>query len=100
MAVPPYFSYDGKVKINGLVCERWLWKNGGHNSGMKRSVHYYYVIKDDIEVGAYRPVRIEHYMYSAPPVKNDVTYVIDVVEFLSGVVDKSQFSLPKFCWSK
>ena len=98
MSVPPYFSYDGKVMIRGQLCERWVWKTGGHNYGVARSVHYYYVREDNMEYGTYRPVRIEHYEYSAPPVKRDVSHVIDVVEFLSGVVDKTQFLRPRFCW--
>lgn len=99
-SVPPYFSYDGKVKLRGQVCERWLWKTGGHNAGMSRSVHYYYVRKDDVEKAAYRPVRFEDFEFSAPPVKRDVSRIIDVVEFVSGTVDKTQFLPPRYCWKR
>ena len=107
--IPPYFSYNGTVKIGSRLCEQWIWKTGGHNVGQPTSLSSYYISNQtNAEQKRYAevsgddadpvvPVMVETFYNSGPMGKTSSHLVLNITAFLIGEVDEELLDLPSFC---
>lgn len=107
--IPPYFSYNGTVKIGYRLCEQWIWKTGGHNAGEGTSLTSYYISNQtNVDQKRYRavsgfdaepfvPVMLETFYNSGPVGKTSSHMVLNITSFLIGEVDEELLELPSFC---
>lgn len=99
--VPPYFSFNGTVQVGYLLCEKWIWRNGGHNIGQPTYFAAYYISNQtnaasDRDEDPFVPVRIESYYNSGPSGKTSTQKVLNITSFHRDV-DEELFNLPSFC---
>ena len=107
--IPPYFSYNGTVKIGYRLCEQWIWKTGGHNPGEGTSLTSYYISNQTnvdqkrypdvsgFDAEPFVPVMLETFYNSGPVGKTSSHMVLNITSFLIGEVDEELLELPSFC---
>lgn len=106
--IPPYFSYNGTVKLGYRLCEQWIWKTGGHNIGESTTLTAIYIsnqtnVKPRYPAASgeyedpYVPVMVEEFGNSNPVAKTSFHRVTNITSFLIGEVDEEQLGLPSFC---
>ena len=102
--VPPFFSFNGTVKVGYLLCDKWIWKTGGHNPGQPTSFQAYYITNQtnaasDLDKSSIAPVMIESTYNSGPLGKTSSHMVLNVTSFAISV-DEDSFELPTFCLNR
>lgn len=102
--VPPFFSFNGTVKVGYLLCDKWIWKTGGHNPGQPTTFQAYYITNQtnaasDLDKASIAPVMIESTYNSGPLGKTSSHMVLNVTSFAIGV-DEDSFELPTFCLNR
>ena len=107
--IPPYFSYNGTIKIGYRLCEKWIWKTGGHNAGQPTSFTAYYISNQTnagqqrypavsgVDADPFVPVMVETIANSGPVGKTSFHLVLNITAFLIGEVDEELLNLPEFC---
>ena len=100
--IPPYFSFNGTVRVGYQLCEQWIWRTGGHNPGQATSVVTYYIANQtnvvrDEDKNTFVPVKVETFFNSGPVNKTTSHMVFNITSFLIGDVDEELLNLPSFC---
>ena len=100
--IPPYFSFNGTVRVGYQLCEQWIWRTGGHNPGQGTSLASYYISNqtnavDDNDEDPFVPVMLETSYNSGPVGKTSSHIVLNITSFLIGDVDEELLNLPSFC---
>ena len=105
-SVPPYFSFNGTVKLGYRLCDQWIWRTGGHNPGQATSLTAYYIANktndasganEDPHVPVMDPVMLEIMSNSGPIGKTSQHLNINITSFLAGEADEELLKLPDFC---
>ena len=106
-SIPPYFSYNGQVKLGSLLCDQWIWREGGHNVEQETeftAVYMYnktYPVKRDRESGSangiqYAPLLLHVEEHWGLFNKSSDIGNITATEFLPSV-NETLFEVPSFC---
>ena len=105
-SVPPYFSFNGTVKVGYRLCDQWIWRTGGHNQGQATSLTAYYIANKTIDasgantdpyVSVMDPVKYEIMFNSGPVGKTSMHLIFNITSFLAGEADEELLELPDFC---
>lgn len=107
-SIPSYFSYNGHVKLDSILCDQWIWKTGGHNIGQPTTFTAYYMYNKTYPDKRYRefggangieyiPLLLQMNSNSGPVGKTSIRLNITITEFLPQVVNETLFEVPSFC---